>query len=243
MRVAITGASRGIGRALATRLAARGARLALVSLREEGAQALARALDPARTRCWALDLSQAEKVEEFVRRAQEFLGGLDALVVCHAVAHPLRTVAELDWKDIQRTFELNVFSPFHLVRQVLPVMRAQNEGRIVLLSSFAGRRAVPNLSAYSASKFAVRGLSEAVAKEVQGTNIRCCSVSPGGVRTDMRRDLFGEEDAAKQQSPDFIAEVIEKVLFEKILVPNGADVIIRKGGYRVQAPESEGALP
>ena len=118
-------------------------------------------------------------------------------------------------------------------------MKKQNTGIIINVSSRSGRRGVPRLSAYCSAKFAVRGLTESVAKEVENNNIKCISISPGGVNTDMRRRLFGDKDAVEQQPTSRIIDIVVKILSEKIQVPNGADVLIVKDKKPViKVPES-----
>lgn len=235
--VAISGASRGLGRALARDLHRKGARLALASRTPEGAERLGRELGPERALCVAVDLGEARQARAFVLEAREFLGRIDALVLCHGWAHPLAKLADLPVEHIERSFQVNVLSLFHTLQAALPVLEEQKAGTVVLVSSFAGRRAVPRLSAYSATKFATRGLAEAVAKEAEGTGVRCVSVSPGGMDTDMRKELFGEEDAHRQQRPEDVAQVLERIITGELAVPNGADVVVRNGQVAVRPPE------
>ena len=107
-------------------------------------------------------------------------------------------------------------------------MKKNNSGTIINISSRAGRRAVPKLSAYTAAKFAVRGLTESVAKELQDTGIKCISISPAGVNTGMRAMVFGQEDAENQQDTSRINEVISRILSGSLKVSNGSDIVIIK---------------
>ena len=84
------------------------------------------------------------------------------------------------------------------------------------------------MSAYTAAKFAVRGLTESVAKEVQETGIKCVTISPAGVNTGMRAMVFGKEDAENQQDTSRITEIISKILLGKLQVSNGSDIVIIK---------------
>ena len=93
----------------------------------------------------------------------------------------------------------------------------------------AGKRAVPKLFSYSASKFGILALSQAVAKENKEYGIKCFTVCPGGINTSMRESLFGKEDAQRQQSPGFVADVICKTITEEICVESGGDIIVRHG--------------
>ena len=91
----------------------------------------------------------------------------------------------------------------------------------------AGVRAVPLLSAYSASKFGVLALTQAIAKENQNTPIKCISISPGGINTEMRQKVF--KDAKKQQTTKFVADKIIKIVEGELPIPSGNNVIIRHG--------------
>jgi NADP-dependent 3-hydroxy acid dehydrogenase YdfG len=114
------------------------------------------------------------------------------------------------------------------MKYIIPTMKKNNSGTIINIASRAGRRAVPKLSAYTAAKFAVRGLTESVAKEVQDTNIKCISISPAGVNTRMRAMVFGDEDSNNQQTTDRISKIISDILLGKLQVTNGSDVVIKK---------------
>ena len=183
----------------------------------------------------AVDLGSEQGLAEFGKFIFRTSGKVDILINNLGYTHPFCPVEELDWTEIERSFLLNFYVPLSLIRSVLPLMRAQNSGTIVNISSFSGRRAVPSLSAYSASKFALRGLTEAVAKELQGTEIVCFSTSPGGMNTEMRAAALGAEDAARQQDPSFVAGCIVDAI--KGQIPNGADLVVRGGKATVKLPE------
>jgi NAD(P)-dependent dehydrogenase (short-subunit alcohol dehydrogenase family) len=100
----------------------------------------------------------------------------------------------------------------------------------------AGKRAVPRLFAYSAARSGILALSQCVAKENADAGLKCITVCPGGMNTRMRADLFGREDAEKQQSPDFVADVIFKVIQDEIQVESGGDIVIRHGKITTVEP-------
>jgi short-subunit dehydrogenase len=93
----------------------------------------------------------------------------------------------------------------------------------------AGQRAVPGVAVYSASKFGVLALSQAIAKENADIPLKCVTVCPGGMNTEMREAIFGKADAEKQQSPDYVADVIFDVYHDKVQVESGGDIVIRHG--------------
>ena len=93
----------------------------------------------------------------------------------------------------------------------------------------AGVRAVPKLFADSASKYGMIAMTQCLAKENSDTSLKCLTICPGGMNTEMRAALFGEKDAQKQQSPDFVASVILDIVEDRFPVASGSDVVIRHG--------------
>jgi NAD(P)-dependent dehydrogenase (short-subunit alcohol dehydrogenase family) len=106
-------------------------------------------------------------------------------------------------------------------------MKARGSGTIVNICSLSGRRAIRNASLYCASKFALRGMTEAVAQELEGSGVKCFSASPGGMATSMREQMF--HDAAQQQDPAVVAKIIVDAVAGRVLVPQGGDLVIRGG--------------
>ena len=96
---------------------------------------------------------------------------------------------------------------------------------IINIASMAGKRAVPNLFTYSASKFGLLALSQCISKENVDTELKCVTVCPGGMNTKMRASLFGRKDAEEQQSPDFVAGLVYQVSAEKKLMWNQAAIL------------------
>jgi NAD(P)-dependent dehydrogenase (short-subunit alcohol dehydrogenase family) len=114
-----------------------------------------------------------------------------------------------------------------MCKYAIPFMKKQARALIMNISSMAGTRAVPRLAAYSAAKFGVLALSQAVAKENAGTGLRCITVCPGGMNTEMRCELFGAEDAERQQAPGFVAGIIADIAAGKTKISSGGHIIIR----------------
>lgn len=212
----VTGGSRGIGKAIVDALVARGATVEICSLSGAGV---------------AVDVRSREQVQVFVQDVWKRHGRIDILVNNAGAAHPLLPIEEIDESDFEACFDTNVKGVFHLVQAVLPHMKQQGSGAILNVGSRAGTRAHPGLSVYSASKFALRGLTQALAKELRESvpAIRCYVIAPGGVDTTMRAELFGAEDSARQQSPQAIAEIVVGVLDESILAQAGAVISVVGG--------------
>lgn len=187
----VTGASTGIGRATALRLAA-GGWTVLAGVREQaaGERLAAEASAPERVIPLTLDVTDAaqraaavERVSEQARSNGSSGGGLDALVnnAGTAVGGPLELISE---EDLRAQFEVNVFAPLALIQAVLPAMRARRAGRIVNITSVSGVATWAGTGVYCASKWALEGAALSLADEVEPLGIRVSNIEPGGMRTD-----------------------------------------------------------
>ena len=171
--VLITGASSGIGRVAAQRLHARGARVWGASRRVIAGEIP-----------WiAMDVADDDAVRAGVRTLLEKEGRIDALITCagYGIAGAIEDTSSV---EAQAQFATNFFGTFRAVRAVLPAMRAQRAGRIVLVGSIAGRIALPFQGFYSASKFALEGFAEALRMEVKPFGIDVSLIEPGDFKTD-----------------------------------------------------------
>jgi len=175
------------------------------------------------------DISDEVNVEEFTKTVLQKENRVDILINNAGVAHNLALIEEMNLEMFNSIIRDNVMPTFNMMKYIMPIMKKNNSGTVINISSRAGRRAVPKLSAYTAAKFAVRGLTESVAKEVQETGIKCVTISPAGVNTGMRAMVFGKEDAEKQQDASRITEIISKILLGELQVSNGSDIVIIKG--------------
>lgn len=182
----VTGASRGIGRAIARALANDGAELVLCSTTDEGVSEVVEALKSAGHRAVGLraDVGRPEEAEALVRFGLEAFGRIDILVNDAAIC-PRKPVEQMTDEDYDRTLAVNLSGPFYLARRVLPGMRERGWGRIVNVSSISGTLGTPSLSAYCASKWGLNGLTKALAEELKGTGVSVTAVLPGSVDTDM----------------------------------------------------------
>ncbi|TDE87052.1 SDR family oxidoreductase [Deinococcus sp. S9] len=203
--VILTGASSGIGRATAQELAARGYRLVLAARRERELAALARALDPSGSRVLAVptDVTDAADRHALIEAARAHFGRVDVLINNAGV-----TVERGWWwddPDPLRVLRVNLEAPIELTRLVLPEMRARRSGQIVNIGSVAGR--IPFNGMYSASKFGLRGFSQALRRELLGSGVEVSLISPGFVRSEMTR-------AARlpMPGPEVVARAVANVL-------------------------------
>ncbi len=187
MVVVITGASAGIGLALATALSQRGARLVLSARRMDLLRSLNQSLG-GKHLCVRADVSQQEECQSLIDAAVDHFGRIDTLV-CNAGYGLLRPVYETSAKEMQAIFQTNVFGTTDCVRAAVPIMQKQElrdgyRGQIMIVSSAAARRGIPLFGAYSATKFAQLGLAEALRIELRPSQIAVSSVHPIGTKTD-----------------------------------------------------------
>ena len=223
--VVLTGASSGIGYSLLKYFISEGAIVYAISRNERELTEK----DKQECNFELLDISDEVNVEEFTKAELQKENRVDILINNAGVAHNLALIEEMNLEMFNSIIRDNVMPTFNMMKYILPIMKKNNSGTIINISSRAGRRAVPKLSAYTAAKFAVRGLTESVAKEVQETGIKCVTISPAGVNTGMRAMVFGKEDAEKQQDASRITEIISKILLGELQVSNGSDIVIIKG--------------
>jgi 3-oxoacyl-[acyl-carrier protein] reductase len=179
-RAVVTGGGAGIGRAVAERMTAEGARVAIWDRDAAAAEAVAAEIDGIPV---PLDITDWPAVEAAAARTAEALGGIDVLVCSAGVAGATATVADLAVKDFREVFEINVFGLFYCNKAVVPAMKAGGYGRIVNIASIAGKEGNPNASAYSASKAAVIGFTKSLGKELATSGVLVNAVTPAAVRT------------------------------------------------------------
>jgi len=180
--VVVTGASRGIGAELARRLAADGARLALVARSRDALAALAGELGAEPVVC---DVGDAAQIERAAERIESLAGGAPDVVVNNAGVFSIAAAHKTSVEQFRRTLDVNLVAPFAFVRAFLPGMRARGSGHLITLGSVADRNIFPGNAAYSASKYGLRAMHEVLRAELRGTGVRATLVSPGPVDTDI----------------------------------------------------------
>jgi 3-oxoacyl-[acyl-carrier protein] reductase len=199
-RAVVTGGGAGIGLAVATRLAASGATVALWD-RDERALSNAQRTIGRDTNVQAFDVADHEAVARAAQATDAALGGIDVLVCSAGITGPNTTTWEYPIEAWRQVFDVNVHGLFYCNRAVVPIMRRRDYGRIVNIASVAGKEGNPNAPAYSASKAAVIGLTKSLGKELATTGIRVNCVTPAAVRT----AIF---DQMTQQHIDFMRSKI-----------------------------------
>jgi len=197
----ITGASSGLGEALAMELARVGARLVLTARRSDRLEAVRERCAASRAALLPLDLADAEAIPEAVRHAESLFGGIDVLV-CNAGISQRATAQETDITVVRRIFEVNFFATVGLANGVLPAMKRRGGGQIVVVSSVVGRFGAPGRSAYSASKHALHGYFDSLRAEVWKEGIGVTLVLPGAVRTEIAlHALMGDGSPQERRDP------------------------------------------
>lgn len=183
----VTGAGRGIGRAIAFALRAAGAAVAVCARSEEEISAVARELagDEGHARAFRVDVTDRAAVEHMVAEVERELGPVDLLVNNAAMPGPVGPFVATDPDEWWRTLEVNLRGPVYCSRAVVPHMVERGHGRIVNVSSGAGFGAIPMLSSYVVSKAALYRLTEALAAETTGRGVGVFAIDPGLVRTTM----------------------------------------------------------
>jgi len=211
--VIVTGASSGIGKETALAFGRAGARVILVARRGEVLRQIAADHPELRLLPLAADITQPAAAAEIVATALREFGRIDILVNNAGIG--LRaSVADLKFADAQQLMELNFFAVLRCTQAVLPVMRQQHRGQIVNISSILGAIAMPRHAIYSASKFAVRALSDSLRLEVRRDGIDVISILPGYTATPFFANQIQTEGPdpnhfrMRGQTPAHVAQVI-----------------------------------
>jgi short-subunit dehydrogenase len=190
-RFLITGASSGIGRCLAEQAAARGAWVALAARSGDQLQAIADSLTAQGARAVAVpaDITVAQDRQRLLDTVAEHFGGLDVLVNNAGVAS-FGHFADSSEEVVRHIMEVNLFAPAELIRSALPLLRDGRQPAVVNVASMCGRRGLPAWSEYSASKFALCGLTEALRGEFVRFGVDVLLIVPGLTRTGLGRHLL-----------------------------------------------------
>ncbi len=206
---AVTGASRGIGRAIALALAAEGARVVALARSMDGLLAVCREIEAAGGRAWphVLDISVEAEVQAALGAIRQRHSRLDVLVNCAGIGvfGPLAQTTTADW---DRVMAVNARGSFLMCREAAPLLAAAGGGCIVNIASVVGIKGYIHQGAYVASKHALMGMTKVLAQELQPQGTRVHVICPGGVDTDMIGQARPDLDRSALIRPEEIAELV-----------------------------------
>lgn len=262
--IVITGASAGIGRALAETAAAAGAAVVLSARRAEQLAAVAASVVATGGRALAVpgDVTRDEDMQALVSRAVDTFGRIDVMV-CNAGIGFHDTFQDTPLDVMRRLVDVNLMGTLHAARAAMPRFLAQGAGHLIAVSSIVGRRGIAGSSVYAATKAAQIGLIEGIRSEVYGTNIHASVVFPVSTRTEFRAAIrrdFGQDatGTGPQQSPDAVARAIVACIRRptpevypfpnakwlsavSVIAPGLADKLVQKYSRRKRSPQGVGA--
>lgn len=207
----ITGASRGIGKAVAIDLAKEHFSLALVGREESLLKEVATLCESegVTAKCYVYDLSKLEGINDLVTQIHQDLGGINILVN-NAGVWIEKPIADASLAEWERTLDVNVRSVFALTKQALPYIEERGWGAVINISSLAGQRTYPGGTMYCASKHALEGFSGALFHDVREKGVKVCAISPGVANTDMHKD-DERYDNERMIQPEDIAKAVSFV--------------------------------
>jgi len=213
----ITGASRGIGRAVALSLAAEGAHVILVARTVGGLEEVDDEIQKAggTATLVPLDLTDFEAIDRLGGTIFERWGKLDILVGNAGILGPLTPTGHISPDDWDKVFAVNVTTNYRLIRSLDPLLQRADAGRAVFVTSGAAQKCRPFWGAYSVSKAALEALVKTWANEVEKTNLRINMVSPGPIATKMRAKAMPGEDPATLRSPEDLAPLFLDLVGEE----------------------------
>jgi 3-oxoacyl-[acyl-carrier protein] reductase len=230
----ITGAGKGIGKAIATALAAEGVNLGLVARTSSDLEALQAELTSkygVSVHIATADIAVKSDVDQAVEALKESLGSIDILIN-NAGIGTFGTLLDMEPEQWERIIQTNVMGTYYVTRAALPTMLAQSSGSIINIASTAGERGFATGSAYCASKFAVIGMTEALMQEVRKSNIRVTALTPSTVNTELASNAglkIGDEDRMMQ------AEDMAELVLAALKLPDR--VFIKTAGIWTTNPQ------
>lgn len=238
--VIITGASSGMGEAAAKHLATLGATVVLGARRADRIEKLAKEIseDGGKALAVAADVTKLEEVKNLVDTAVKQFGRID-VIINNAGVMPLSLVESLKVEEWNTMIEVNIKGVLNGIAAVLPYMKAQKFGQIINTASVAGHKIFSGSAVYSATKFAVRALTEGLRMEVKPYNIRTTIVCPGAVKTELLEQITDAD--VRKANEDYVGEVgISPDSFSRVVafaISQPEDVDINEVIFRPTAQE------
>ena len=240
--VVITGASRGIGAALAKAFSVEGARVFLCARNEEELRAVGEAIvaEGAKAGWTTIDVSEPDGARALALMASSELGRVDILVNNAGVLGPKAPLLEVSpgqWNDVMK---VNLTGPFLVSRAFLPAMLGQGSGLIVNVTSGIGRKSRATWGPYAVSKFGVEGLTQTLAAEIGPQGLAAVAVNPGATRTSMRAAAEPDEDPMTLPSAEVIAEAFLRIAAKPPAEINGQSIDCRPLIADLWQPKAKG---
>ena len=226
--VLITGASRGLGAALAKELARRGARLVLVARGEAELDAVVEEIRAAGGEAHAIaaDVGSKDDVYAIAGAAAALVGDVDVVVQNASTlgALPMPLLADAACEDLERVLAVNLVGPFRLTKALAGPMLLRGRGLVVHVTSDAAVAAYPRWGAYGASKAALDHLARTWAAELEGTGVRLFGVDPGEMDTQMHADAMPDADRASLARPEDVARIVADMIADDA-IESGARLV------------------
>ena len=218
----VTGASSGIGRAVARALGAAGVRLCLVGRNSGKLEEVAAAAGAGGALVVPADLSREEEIRRLARSVQEGRGGVD-LLIHSAGLIAVGAFADAPVEELDQQYQVNVRAPFLLTQLLLPSL-VERQGQIVFINSSAGVRAKGGVAQYCATKFALKALADSLREEVNASGVRVVSVFPGRTATPMQAAL--QEQEGLSYHPEWLLqpEAVAAVVVQALMLQKTAEV-------------------
>ena len=220
--IVITGGSTGLGNKLAELFIKSGSKVVICS-RKKPKNLL-------NNQTWKkVDISKQDEIKKFTNWIKKEYGKIDILINNAGFVGELKTLDKINDVELEEYIKINFIGTFLMTKYSLGLIDKHNESWIINISSQAAKKPVPNLSIYYATKSAVTSMTQALAKELEGTKLNCITICPAGINTNMRKKLFGKDDALKQQSTKSVGDLIKQIVESTIKIQNGSVILIKQG--------------
>ncbi len=212
--ILVTGASGGVGEAVARRLGEQGAKVCLTGRNRQRLEKIAGTLPAGRARCYPADLTVEDELQNAVQGLLKENQRLDAVIHCAAIII-LGTVATAAVQDFEKQFHTNVTAPFRLTQLLLPAL-VSSRGQVVFINSSAGRHASAGVGQYAATKHALKAVADSLRDECNAAGVRVCSLFLGSTATPMQAAIRAEQERAYEPErliqPADVAEMVAALL-------------------------------
>ncbi len=219
--VAITGGSKGFGKSLAKAFVAEGAKVIIGSHEEDALEMTSKELG---ADYFAMDVTKLEDIEAFAGYINSKYGAIDYWINNAGIQIAPSLVEDVDIAKLRRVYDVNFFGYFFGCQTAIRYMKKQGYGVIINVNSTAGLDGKPTLTAYSSSKFAVKGLTDAIRKELVNTPVKIFSIHPGGMQTEIYKEKY-PDDFGDYMSVDYATE---KVISNLKLSNPEEDLVIKR---------------